>query len=87
MCVDKTYTQGLAEGSSCYMLTTTPPCTHMHTLTSLSSSHCINKLSLFRKRPPPLPLPGKAEAGSLGVGEGGTGRQGSGFDYELRGAV
>lgn len=27
MRVDKAYIQGLAEGSSCYMLTTTPPCT------------------------------------------------------------
>lgn len=72
LCVDKAYIQGLTEGSSCYMLTT-PPCTHMHILTSLSSSHYINKLSLFRKRPPPL---SRASAWESRGGKSGGWREG-----------
>lgn len=42
MCVEEMHTQGLlAEGSSCYMLTTTALHTHMHILTSLSSIHSL----------------------------------------------
>ena len=41
MCVEEMHIQGLAEGSSCYMLTTTPLHTHMHILTSLSSIHSL----------------------------------------------
>ena len=41
MCVEEMHTQGLIEGSSCYMLTTTPLHTHMNTLTSLSSIHSL----------------------------------------------
>lgn len=72
----------LAEGSSCYMLTTTPLHTHTHTHFYHPSIHCKkNKLSLFLKSPPhpthASARESRVEVLGLGGVEGGTGSQGS----------